>query len=87
MNMVQLTILTENQALTVSARPGETLGDVLHAHVPAFAMPCAGNHTCGKCRVRVDGPVSPMTETERQLLGRTPEKASAWPASAGRRAT
>ena len=69
MNMVQLTILTENQALTVSARPGETLGDVLHAHVPAFAMPCAGNHTCGKCRVRVDGPVSPMTETERQLLG------------------
>ncbi|MBQ7778131.1 MAG: DUF4445 domain-containing protein [Oscillibacter sp.] len=67
--MLQLTILNDTQTLRVSVQPGQPLGDVLHAHVPAFAMPCAGNHTCGKCRVQVSGPVSFMTESERKLLG------------------
>ena len=67
--MFQMTILNGNQTLRVPVQSGQTLGDVLHRHIPAFAMPCAGNHTCGKCRIQVDGPVSPMTETERQLLG------------------
>ena len=67
--MFQMTVLNGNQTLCVPVQPGQPLGDALHRHIPAFAMPCAGNHTCGKCRIRVDGPVSPMTETERQLLG------------------
>ena len=66
--MFQMTILNGAQTLRVPIQPDETLGDVLHRHIPTFAMPCAGNHTCGKCRVQVSGSVSPMTEAERQLL-------------------
>ena len=32
-------------------------------------MPCAGNHTCGKCRVSVSGAISPMGAEEKRLLG------------------
>lgn len=67
--MFQMTILHGVQTISVPIRPEETLGSVLHRYIPAFAMPCAGNHTCGKCRVQVSGPVSPMTEAEQQLLG------------------
>ena len=35
----------------------------------ALAFPCAGNHTCGKCRVKATGGVSEMTPRERALLG------------------
>ena len=39
----------------------------------ALAFPCAGNHTCGKCRVHASGKVSAMTARERALLGDAPE--------------
>ena len=31
-------------------------------------MPCAGNHTCGKCKVRCSGALSPMTAEESAFL-------------------
>lgn len=31
-------------------------------------MPCGGNHTCGKCKVRVSGKLSTLTKDERKLL-------------------
>ena len=31
-------------------------------------MPCGGNGLCGKCKVRVDGVVSPISEQEKSLL-------------------
>ena len=34
-----------------------------------LSMPCNGNGKCGKCRVRVQGACSPITEAERALLG------------------
>ncbi len=33
-----------------------------------FAMPCGGNHTCGKCAVQAKGALSDETEAERALL-------------------
>jgi uncharacterized 2Fe-2S/4Fe-4S cluster protein (DUF4445 family) len=36
-----------------------------------LAAPCGGKGRCGKCRVRVSGEVSPVTEEERRLI---PEK-------------
>ena len=38
-----------------------------------FSMPCGGNHTCGKCRIRVNGSVSEMTAEEKKLLGEAEE--------------
>ena len=35
-------------------------------------MPCGGNHTCGKCRVRAIGQLSPLSEEEKRLL--TPQE-------------
>lgn len=66
--MCQITICSENGAQTVSAELGRLLGEVLREHIPSFAMPCAGNHTCGKCRVRAQGAVSAPDEAEFRLL-------------------
>lgn len=66
--MSQITIVTQTARRVVSAEPGRTLGEVLREHVPAFAQPCAGNHTCGKCRVQVEGEAAPPEPTELRLL-------------------
>ena len=67
--MPAVTIVCGENIQVVSAQQGQDLGAVLHTHLPGFAMPCAGNHTCGKCFVQVEGEGSPMSEAERRLLG------------------
>ena len=37
------------------------------AEVP-LAKPCGGAHTCGKCKVRAYGALSPLSQEERRLL-------------------
>lgn len=66
--MCQITICSESGKRTVPAGEGRLLGEVLRENVPAFAMPCAGNHTCGKCKVRAEGNASAPEEAERRLL-------------------
>lgn len=66
--MYQITICSGAGKQTVPAGEGRLLGEVLRENIPAFAMPCAGNHTCGKCKVRVEGNVSAPEEAERRLL-------------------
>ncbi|MEG1886971.1 MAG: ASKHA domain-containing protein [Oscillospiraceae bacterium] len=34
----------------------------------SFSMPCGGNHSCGKCKVRVFGEISEISQSERALL-------------------
>lgn len=51
---------------------GTTLMEVLRRENVPLDFPCGGNHSCGKCRVVVDGGVDPLTEKERQLLGDAP---------------
>lgn len=36
----------------------------------ALSLPCGGNGVCGKCKVYVDGSVTPMTRSEKSLLSR-----------------
>ena len=43
------------------------LKQLLHGYT--VDMPCNGNHTCGKCLVRISGACSEPTEQERVLLG------------------
>lgn len=66
--MCQITIHSENGVQAVPAEPGQLLGEVLREYLTAFAMPCAGNHTCGKCKVRIEGAVSAPDEAELRLL-------------------
>ena len=66
--MCKLTIIEAGKCTEVPVEAGAQVAEVLRERVPAFAMPCAGNHTCGKCRVRVRGQVSAVTEAERALL-------------------
>ena len=33
-----------------------------------ISFPCAGNHTCGKCKVKITGDCLPMSEDEAKLL-------------------
>nr|WP_325197056.1 ASKHA domain-containing protein [uncultured Oscillibacter sp.] len=66
--MFEVTIVTGSTRRTVSAAPGQLIGDLLRQYIPSFALPCAGNHTCGKCRVQVSGPASPAGEEETRLL-------------------
>ena len=67
--MFEVTVKKGSQSKTMRAGRGENLGKLLHDHIPSFAMPCAGNHTCGKCRVGISGDVSPISDAERKLLG------------------
>ncbi len=49
---------------------GTRLSDILSDAGLVASHPCGGHGKCGKCAVRVEGEVSPMTETEREgLLG------------------
>ncbi|WP_295580562.1 ASKHA domain-containing protein [uncultured Oscillibacter sp.] len=67
--MYSVTIHTRAGVVAAEAEENTLLSEVLRHHVPGFAMPCAGNHTCGKCRVRVRGRVSRPGREERALLG------------------
>lgn len=52
---------------TYQCGAGQTLGALLSENGYGN-MPCGGHGTCGKCRVTVNGAVSPLTEEERRLL-------------------
>ena len=66
--MFELTICSGGTRRTVPAAPGQLVSDLLRQYIPSFALPCAGNHTCGKCRVQVSGDASPVDEAETRLL-------------------
>lgn len=66
--MYNLTIVSGETAHSVQSISGQLLSDLLRQVVTDFALPCGGNHTCGKCRVHVAGAAEPPTESERQLL-------------------
>ena len=63
---------------TTMAPDGANLRMVLvRARMPLYAsaakaLNCRGRSTCGTCAVRVEGPVSEPTETERRRLSRPP---------------
>ena len=54
---MNITVLLETGPVNLSARPGETLLDVLREHegMPVHA-PCGGQGTCQKCTVFLSGP-------------------------------
>lgn len=69
-----LTILRGTGRIQREVPQGRLLSDALRDMQAAPAMPCGGNHTCGKCKVRAEGALSPMGEAERAHL--TPQEAA-----------
>lgn len=53
---------------TVTVKTGTLLSKALQDAGYALAMPCGGKHTCGKCRVKALGALSPPGEAETRLL-------------------
>lgn len=56
---------------------GTRLSWLLHREKAQLAMPCAGNHKCGKCKVRADGDLSPVSLAEAAFL-KSSEIAEGW---------
>jgi len=44
------------------------LSQLIRRSGETVAMPCNGNGTCGKCKVTANGSLSPLSETERNVL-------------------
>ena len=63
-----ITLLVPSAGIKLDVEPGTHLFDALRkAHVRLYA-PCGGRGVCGKCRVAVDGDVSPPSDVELRLL-------------------
>ena len=54
--------------LTLEAEPGIHLMDLAQRHSIPLNSYCGGRGTCGKCRVKVKGQVSPLTVLEEKAL-------------------
>ncbi len=54
----------------VECLKGDTVLNVLRNAGIFIDAPCSGNGKCGKCRVRIVGKVSKITENELKLLGK-----------------
>lgn len=50
------------------AASGELLSELLIREGMDVDFPCAGNHTCGKCKVRARGSLSPISASEAAML-------------------
>ncbi len=66
--MATVRVEYQGKVISYQAKEGLTLLEVLQALGADIAFPCGGNHTCGKCRVAAAGHLSPMEESEAQLL-------------------
>ncbi|MDD4808223.1 MAG: ASKHA domain-containing protein [Oscillospiraceae bacterium] len=66
--MAKVTLIQDGNPKRFNVPDGAPLMPLLQ-DTGALAFPCAGNHLCGKCRVKAVGKVSAITPSERALLG------------------
>lgn len=67
--MIEITIFTNEKQHVVSFAEPVKLSEALEAAGLHMDKPCGGNGTCGKCRVRAEGCLSPVSGTEEKTLG------------------
>lgn len=63
-----ISVVQGDHSLLIHADTGMTLQKALLNNDAGFGAPCGGKGTCGKCKVRVSGLVSDLTESERSRL-------------------
>ncbi|MBQ3108167.1 MAG: DUF4445 domain-containing protein [Clostridia bacterium] len=68
-----LTIINGEERREYPVNQGDSLLDALQKAGVDISFPCAGNHTCGKCRVLAEGVLSAMEEGEKKLLADAPK--------------
>ncbi len=66
--MAKGTVIQNGKTQVVAAESGENLLAVLRREGFVVLSPCGGNGTCGKCKVKARGMLSPLTETEKRFL-------------------
>lgn len=66
--MHQAEIIFGQKKIVKKVESGTLVSSVLLAHGIPFSMPCAGNHTCGKCKVKVAGVFSTPAPSELRFL-------------------
>ena len=68
--MYKIIIVQNNEKTIWEAKAGTRLSDFIRQTGRPFSMPCSGNHTCGKCKVKLSGKVSGITEKEMAFLSK-----------------
>jgi uncharacterized 2Fe-2S/4Fe-4S cluster protein (DUF4445 family) len=63
-----LTVSYGDDVRSVAVEEDSLLGDGVVATGLPLEQPCAGRGTCGKCKVLVEGPLTPLDEIEEKLL-------------------
>ena len=66
--MNQVTVYVDGQTKLFEAESGVLLSELLQKERLSFSMPCAGNHTCGKCKFKGSGAFSAPTPDELKFL-------------------
>ena len=66
--MPQVTVSYGDDVRSVAVEENSVLGEAIIATGLPLEQPCAGRGTCGKCKVLVEGELSPLDETEVKLL-------------------
>ena len=66
--MNQVTVDVDGQTKLFEAESGVLLSELLQKERLSFSMPCAGNHTCGKCKFKGSGAFSAPTPDELKFL-------------------
>lgn len=59
-----------NQTTSISFQSPTPVSDLLKQSGISFPFPCDSKGTCGKCKVRITGEVSPLTKKEQEFLTR-----------------
>jgi len=67
-NLNRISIYVDGKLSACEAKTGEKLSDVLLREGLRFPMPCGGNHTCGKCKLKACGALSLPTPDELKFL-------------------
>ncbi len=65
----QLIVSTAEGDVTLQAESGSNLFQLLMDEGCAPVSPCGGRGVCGKCKVKCNGSLSPVTQQERAVLG------------------
>ncbi|MHB1315924.1 MAG: ASKHA domain-containing protein [Christensenellales bacterium] len=66
--MYQISVFMGTDLFKIFHASGTNLLDALQQNSVPFSVSCGGLGRCGKCRARVEGDVTPMTQEERQYL-------------------
>lgn len=65
---MKLVVKTRTEQHIFSVEPGTPLSQAMADPGLSIVLPCAGRGSCGKCRIKASGALSPITPAERRFL-------------------